>query len=283
MMTNYQQAKEHKEKQRVLRGLPFKQWWLLYIGIAIIAMLSTFAGGYLGLSPNAAGEITYNSTFDLIGKVLFCGFYMVMFFITAEAAFMFWLDKLILHDVDEKQNSVNIQVWTAWIMMGVSLTTMIVTAIAASQILASWRNSFDNNVAFPTWTSGYVMDWIPSLVIAHIIAATFYKQSTEEAKLERYRRAQMRSARIKALDAGTTAYVTEFSRIAPGEAIKAYTQKAKDDAANMKAEIGIFAEEAKTGKDINKDGFIGNPMQRQFAQETDAPQVPNSEAGKGKP
>lgn len=257
----YKQAREESKKMNTLKGLPFRQWWLLYIGVAIIALLSMFAGAYLGLSPNERGEVMYVNTFDLITKIFFAVFYMVMFFVTAEAAFLFWLDKLILHDTDERQNSVNTQVYTAWLMLAISLLTMIVTAIAAAQILAAWRHAFSGDVVFPEWAQGWIIEWIPALIIFHIIASTIYKQSTEEARLERYRKTRMREARINALDQGTTAYVEEYDRIAPQAARQAYVEKARRDASDMRAELEIYEEEKKTGRDINNDGHIGKPVQ----------------------
>jgi hypothetical protein len=259
-MSDYKKSREESKKMRTLKGLPFKQWWLLYIGVAIIAMLSMFAGAYLGLSPNEDGAVIFNGTFDAVTKVAFAVFYMVMFFITAEAAFLFWLDKLVLHDTDDNQNSVEIQVYTAWVMLTVSLLTMIVTAVAASEILVAWRQAFNDGVQFPQWTQGWIIDWIPALIILHVIASTLYKQSTEEARLERYRRTKMRESRISALDAGVTAYVKEYDRIAPVEAEKAYREKAQRDAEQMRAELDIYSEEKKTGKDINGDGHIGKPQ-----------------------
>ena len=273
----YKQAREESKKMNTLKGLPFKQWWLLYVGVAIIALLSMFAGAYLGLAPNNQGVVYWSTTFELVTKVFFAIFYMVMFFVTAEAAFLFWLDKLILHDVDDKQNSVNTQVVTAWIMLVISLITMIVTAVAAAEILAAWRHAFSGEAQFPAWAQGWIIEWIPGLIIFHIIAATIYKQSTEEARLERYRKTRMREARINALDEGTTAYVEEYARVAPQAARDAYREKARRDAENMRAELEIYAEEKKTGKDINKDGHIGQPPAqavRQFASEVQKPENP---------
>jgi hypothetical protein len=274
----YKQAREESKKMNTLKGLPFKAWWLLYVGVAIIALLSMFAGAYLGLAPNDRGEVFYVSTFDLITNVFFAIFYMVMFFVTAEAAFLFWLDKLILHDVDDKQNSVNVQVITAWAMLVVSLLTLVVTAVAAAEILAAWRHAFSGEAVFHEWAQGWIIEWIPALIIVHIIAATVYKQSTEEAKLERYRKTRMREARINALDKGTTAYVEEYDRIAPQAAEQAYREKARRDADNMRAELDIYAEEKRTGKDINKDGHIGQP---QFTPRA-VPMAAETEEPKGK-
>lgn len=275
-MSDYKKARDESKKIKTLKGLPFRQWWLLYIGVGIIAILSMFAGAYLGLSPNEAGEVVFDNTFDMVTKIVFAVFYMVMFFITAEAAFLFWLDKLILHDTDDHQNSVSIQVYTAWTMLAVSLLTMIITAVAASEILVAWRQAFNDGVQFPQWTQGWIIDWIPALIIVHIIASTLYKQSTEEARLERYRRTKMRESRISALDAGVTAYVKEYDRLAPQAAESAYREKAKRDADQMRAELDIYTEEKKTGKDINGDGHIGEPRQTMrpaFASETQMPDV----------
>lgn len=269
----YKQAREESKKMNTLKGLPFRQWWLLYIGVAIIALLSMFAGAYLGLAPNNRGEVYWVNTFDLITKVFFAIFYMVMFFVTAEAAFLFWLDKLILHDVDEKQSSVQTQVVTAWSMLVISLLTMIVTAVAAAEILAAWRHAFSGEVVFPEWAQGWIIEWIPALIIVHIIFATIYKQSTEEARLERYRKTKMREARINALDEGTTAYVEEYERVAPQAAREAYRAKARRDADSMKAELDIYAEEARTGRDINRDGHIGKPAVAMMSETVQPPEL----------
>lgn len=266
----YKQAREESKKMNALKGLPLKQWWLLYIGVGIIAFLSMFAGAYLGLSPDKYGVVSFTDTFDKITKIFFAVFYMVMFFVTAEAAFLFWLDKLILHDVDDKQSSVQTQVWTAWGMLAISLLTMVITSVAAAEILAAWRKAFSGGATFPEWAQGWIIEWIPALIIVHIIFATIYKQSTEEARLERYRKTKMREARINALDEGTTAYIAEYERIAPQAAREAYRSKARRDADNMKAELGIYEEETKTGKDINNDGHIGRPpnaVMQSFASE----------------
>lgn len=259
--TSYQETRKQNDQQKQLRNLPFKTWWLLYIGVGLIALLSIFAGAYIGMSPEADGQILVKDGWDLLGKIVFSLFYMVMFFGTAEAAFLFWLDKLLVHDVDEKQQSIRTQTWTAWPMLGISLLTMIVTSVAASEILAAWRKSFNGTAAYPAWTQGWILQFIPGLIILHIIMATLYRQSTEEARLERWRRAKMRSAKIAALDAGAQAYVTEFNRVAPQTARQAYTQKAQDDAEQLKAELGIYEQEKRTGKDINGDGVVGDPRQ----------------------
>jgi len=270
MNKSYIETSEQQKQKKQLRNLPFKQWWFLYVGVAVIALLTLFAGAYLGMSPNANGMILFKDNWDAAGKILFSIFYMVMFFITAEAAFLFWLDKLILHDVDDKQESVRTQLWSAWGMLALSLLTMIITSIAASQILAAWRHSFGGSAIFPAWTQGWILEAIPFLVIVHIICATLYKSSTKEAQLERWRKSQIRSARTHALDAGTQAYVNEFNRTAPQAATSAYTRRAQEDVKLLRSELEIYEEEKRTGVDINKDGFIGTPQNNNHKQPMNA-------------
>lgn len=44
--------------------------------------------------------------------------------------------------------------------------------------------------------------------------------------------------------------------------------------------LDTIMHEIKTGEDINKDGEVGLPMRLNYAQETEAPKLPNSQAGK---
>ena len=263
MATSFTETEKRNVQEKHLKGLPFKQWWLLYVGTAIVGLLSMFAGAYLGMSPDANGNVNWVNNWDLANKLAFAAFYMVMFFVTAEAAFLFWLDKLMLHDVDENQKSVSTQLWTAWPMLVLSLGTMVVTSIAASQILAFWRHSFGGASVYPTWTRSWILEGVPFLIIVHIIFATLYKQSTKESQLERWRKAQMRIARTHAMEEGTKAYTSEFNRLAPTAARAAYTQMAQQDTEQLKAELGIWDKEKKTGQDINGDGYVGRPPQSQ--------------------
>lgn len=247
--------REVKKNKRRAYWLPFKNYWLLYVALIGTAVLSAFAGIYIGLAPDAAGKISYTSTFDLLRRAFFALFYVIGFVATAEGATLYWENKLVYHDVNADGKSDPTQVRTARVALVVSVLTIILTGLASARFLTTWLGSLTAFETVPVAAQEYVVWSIPILLVFHVVASILYWYNSEEARLDRWMSEIQRQTRASAHQIKANAWKNVYTGTAPELARKqgiALAQKAlKQD---------FYEQEVASGTDLDGDGEIGPPQ-----------------------
>ena len=267
------QEKERKEKEtkknkRRAAWLPFQKYWLLYLALIFTAILSAFAGVYIGFAPDSTGSIHYENTFDLIRRVFFALFYMIGFVATAEGATLYWESKLIFHDVNAEGKTNDTQIKTARIALIVSIATIIATGLASARFLTTWLGSLTAFATVPLGAQEWVVWSIPILLVFHVITSILYWYNSEEARLERWqsdiqRQTKASNAQIKS-DAWKLTYESVAPELARQQGIALAQKMLKQD---------FYEQELAEGKDLDGDGFVGSPARFPQPAPRRAPQV----------
>lgn len=259
-MTSYDEQKkqEQQEKQnekiaKRAKWLPFKKYWLLYLGLVGTGALSIFAGVYLGLAPDEQGFFEIS-----LENIAFALYYGVGFFITAEGAVLFWETKLVYHDVDKDGKTNKIQVNTAKVAMGISILAVALTGLAAADFIAVWRGQFSSFTSVQNWAQGWVVWAIPLLFLFHVCAAILYWYHSAEAALDRWKSQNQRQTQSLMAQIEADAWVEEYKRISPQLA-----QQKGRALAKRAAMEDFYAQEEKLGVDLDGDGRIGKPVRAQ--------------------
>lgn len=171
----YEERKEKKllARQRFER---FRKYWLVYLGLGGTAILSSLSGVLLAHAPDPNTGVV-SITPITIGASLF---YLVGFLTTGEGAAYFWFDKLTDHDEDNTW-----QLVIAWLMLAVSVITVLVTSLAAGSFIAFWMGKLSAFRIMPIWAQEWVVWAIPALWVAHFVAGTIFRAISDEAKAER--------------------------------------------------------------------------------------------------
>jgi uncharacterized Tic20 family protein len=241
--------KKNKKLVRKAQWLPFKRFWLLYIALFGTAILSMFAGIYLGLNPDENGYFNVTAT-----NIVFALFYAGGFFVTAEGATLFWETKYVFHDVDKDGKSNNWQVNTALVALVVSVLTVIATGLAAADFLAVWRGNLDTFTNVQEWAQGWVVWSIPALLVFHAVCSIVYWYHSAESELDRWKNQQRRQTQSMMAEVEAQAWADEYKALAPELARKKGAALARQSAMQ-----DFYSEEKRTGKDLDGDGVIGAP------------------------
>jgi uncharacterized Zn finger protein (UPF0148 family) len=163
----------------------FGQWWLIYAALAFTAILSFTSGVLLPFRPTDGGQMVVT-----LGGIFAAVYYSLGFLATGEGAFYFWFDKLTDHDKDNTT-----QLIIAWAMMITSISTSLITALAAAGFIAYWLGVFEAFYVMPLWGQKWVVWAIPLFIVAHLVTGTIFKAVSDEAEYERDAKADIRRAK----------------------------------------------------------------------------------------
>lgn len=281
---NFIQAKhQDEEKKKAVRAeknakwLPIQKFWLLYVVLIGTAILSAFAGVYIGLAPDNSGTITWTSSFDLIRRIFFAAFYMISFVTTAEGATLYWETKLVYHDVDERGIKNDTQIKTARIALIVSVATIVLTGLASARFLSAWLGALAAFSSVPVAAQGYVVWSIPILFVFHAVASIVYWYYSADSALERWKSQVRRQTQAEMHQKEADAWKEEYTRLAPRLAETKGRRLARAAVSD-----DFYSKEEQYGTDMDGDGYVGRPptqpIQPPFPTQPMPPPVPTQES-----
>lgn len=160
----------------------FGKYWLVYLALIGTGTLSGLSG-FLLPAKVAGGVITFSVVSVLAGL-----YYAIGFLSNGEGAAYFWFDKLTDHDEDN-----TLQVWIASIMLGLSVITIAITAVAAGSFIAFIMGALPDFQVMPAWAQKWIVWTVPVFWVAHFTAGVAFKTLSDEAANERTVNAKIRN------------------------------------------------------------------------------------------
>lgn len=264
--------KEEEKVAKKARWLPFQRYWLLYTVLIGTAILSAFAGLYIGLAPDKSGSVNIVDAIDGFRRVFFSLFYLISFVVTAEGATLYWETKLVYHDVDDEGKRNEIQVKTARFALIVSLLTIVGTGLASARFLSAWLGALKDYETVPVGAQAWVVWSIPIMFVFHAVCSILYWYNSAESELDRWKSQIRRQTQAQMAQVEAQSWQDEYTRVAPSLA------RAKGLAMAQKAaKEDFYANETAMGKDIDGDGFVGDPNYKRLPAEF----LPNTETKAG--
>jgi len=233
MSISFSRQKEQQRREEVKRGMPWRQYWHLYLSLTGTGILTAFAGVYLGLAPSQTGEIIFLSTWDALRRIFFAAYYALSFLLVAEGATLFAKDKLLQRDVeivDGKIMDVPAQRRSMTVMLWVSVLAVVGTSVAAGTMLAAWLGALDQFVTIPEASQMWIVLAPPALLVFDAICTLIYQGSSKQSELDRWVQQQKRMAEAAAQEIYASSYVDEYGRVAPAAAARAARVSAMTDA-----------------------------------------------------
>ena len=239
-----EQERKYKEKE-VKRK--YGRYWLVYLALFGTATLSALSGFLL-----PAKVIDGNVQFTFM-SVLAGIFYAVGFLTNGEGAAYFWFDKLTDHDKDNSK-----QVWTASIMLGLAVITILVTSVAAGSFIAFAMGALTDFQTLPSWAQQWVVYAIPLLWVLHFSAGTIFKSLSDEAANERSANAKIRNVTQKIVMEKADARAKYWEQHAPDLARKLGEMEAQEEIDDYTIKL-----ESKRGNQLQRP----QQNQRQYAED----------------
>lgn len=233
MNQSFTRQQEARRREARKRTMPLREYWHLYLSLVGTAILTAFAGIYLGLAPSQTGEIVFLSTWDMLRRIFFALYYAASFILVAEGATLFAKDKLLQRDVEEDEGKtvdIPAQRNSMTAMLWVSVLAIVGTTVAAGYILAAWLGALDQFVTIPAAAQTWVVLAPPALLVFDAVMALIYQQNSKESELDRWLKQQKRMADAQAQEAWGREYVNAYSSVAPAAARKAARASAMNDA-----------------------------------------------------
>jgi hypothetical protein len=233
MNQSFTRQQEARRREARKRTMPLREYWHLYLSLIGTAILTAFAGIYLGLAPSQTGEIVFLSTWDMLRRVFFALYYAASFILVAEGATLFAKDKLLQRDVEEDEGKtvdIPAQRNSMTAMLWVSVLAIVGTTVAAGYILAAWLGALDQFVTIPAAAQTWVVLAPPALLVFDAVMALIYQQNSKESELDRWLKQQKRMADAQAQEEWGREYVKAYSSVAPEAARKAARASAMNDA-----------------------------------------------------
>lgn len=226
--------KKDDEKKKKIQFSDFlvdmKRNPMILIGLGGSALLTALAGLFIGLAP----RLDEQGVLTLFGGVpgyapavigIFFGvLYATVFPVIGEWGTYYWHKKAALRDIDNKSQAV-----IGFGMMGIAFGFTVMTAIAASVILASLLHTFSAFQAIPEWAQKWTILIIPISLGLHAAANIWYdhvsKYAEERREMERGLQTveieaenRIRQARINAREQAAIAMAEEYERLSSQEA-----------------------------------------------------------------
>lgn len=205
----------------------FGNYWYVYLTLIGTATLSVVSGLMLPFKPDEAGNLVVG-----FGGVMAAIYYSIGFLTTGEGASYFWFDKLTDHDQDNKTQQI-----TAGLMLALAVITSLTTALAAGAFIAFWLGIFDEFYVMPTWAQKWVVWAIPTMWVAHFVAGTIFRATSDEAEYEREAKSRIRIAQNKVSKSKSEAKANFWEQHAPALAKQLGEAEAQEELDNYQARL----------------------------------------------
>jgi len=249
---------------------------MILIGLVGSGFLTSLAGVFIGIAPHkvVTETETYltffanDSAWAAIVGIFFAVVYAVAFPLIGEYGTYFWHRKAELRDPDNMT-----QAWIAYVMFGITLLFTVVTAIAASVILASLLGTFEVFSQIPDWAQTWTVIIIPIGFLLHSVSNIFYRHFSQEAEesreLERELQqaeieanAQIKQARVDARKKVAISQADEYARISEAEAENIGRGRARENWQREKQNMGVSAREEKPATGLTYPAPIPEIIER---------------------
>lgn len=179
-MKTYEEVKREKEYKKAEFARRYLKYHLVYIALIGTAVLSVVTGLLLPYSSENANNVG-------VAGMLAALYFAVGFVTNGELAANYWFGKLTDHDPDSTA-----QKTIAVIALAISVITSLITALAASLLIAYWLKIFSEFSGIPSWAQVYIVDIIPVMWVFHAVMGMAFKAFSEEAEMERTTKAFIR-------------------------------------------------------------------------------------------
>ncbi len=203
---------------------------MILVGLGGSAFFSSLAGMFIGLAPRLAEDGQLVLFGGIQGPaaagmgVFFALLYGLSFPVLGEYGTYYWHRKASLRDTGSKA-----QGFIGYGMMVVAGAFTVVTAIAASVIVASLLHTFAAFNAIPEWAQKWTVLIIPISLAFHAGANIWFDHVSKYAEerremahslqtIENESENRIREARVKAREQAAVAMADEYERVATAEA-----------------------------------------------------------------
>ena len=215
--------KDQKAYNRKVNAERYGRYWLVYVGLAVTAGLSVFAGMSL---PFKDGYVTF-------WRIIAALYYAAGFVATGEGAAYFWFDKLTDRDEDNKT-----QIMVAWTMLLISVATILTTALAAGSFIAYYLGAMEIFTTLPYWAQEWIVWAIPVLLIVHMVSGMLFRAVSDEAAAEREMKVRIRLSKEKVQEEKMNARANYWENHAPDVAKQLGELEAQEEIARYRAKLG---------------------------------------------
>jgi len=253
-----QKRKDEQKKQNLINFSSFlidvKHNPMILIGLGGSAVFTTLAGLFIGLAPERVGEaiVLFGGTNDILAIVIGIFFALVFgasFPTIGEWGMYYWHKKASLRDIGNKT-----QAAIAYGMLFLTLLFTAITAVYATQILASLLSAFTVYATISIDAQKWTITIIPVALIIHASMNIWYdhvsKAAEERREMERELQAveieaenRIRAAQVGAREKAATAFAEEYENISNTEAVSAGMNRAKNLWQTDKLALGADREE----------------------------------------
>lgn len=257
MKTESKKVKAAKSAKLLSWENEWKQYWYVYIFLAVSSVFTMTLGVYMGISPKISGNlITYQTDAFHIFLALV---YAVSFITVTEAAFV--IGKWLFFTREEDNDT---QKFTMIAMMILAGASVLFTGIAGGMVIASNIAFLSEFVEIPANAQKWVVVAIPTLITIYTFLVTAYGLSSDSAASERMIREQKRASdldnqtRQHSIEqiAGEQLQIAELKRYM--ELVADGKISAADAKAAIRAGRTLGQEEKRQGRDIDGRDGIGN-------------------------
>ena len=232
---------------------------MIAFGLGVSAFLTALSGLFIGLAPKLdefgnlilfGGRTGWGA---IIMGVTFGILYMTVFPVIGEAATYYWYRRAALRD----ENNLT-QTWVSYTMLTVTFAFMIVTAVAASFILASLLHTFEAFNAIPLWTQKWTVLIIPFAAAAHAGANMLYDHVSAYAEERRLMERDLQSAQNEAENRIRQAQLDakERAAIAMADRYEALAREGAVKVGQDLADVTWRNDRAQMSGDADNDGIV---------------------------
>lgn len=223
-------AAAQKEKTR-REYKAFFEHPLFYVALVSSGFLSSLAGMAIGLGVHMEG-VRLIATID-IPHVFFAALYAVLFPYFFEYALANWLNKMF-----HREPNNNYQLYTAYVMIGLTFIGTAITAYSAMDVLVTAGGFFDSFKEIPAGVQKWIAYSLPTMFLLNIVSGEIYRQFTTEAVLLRAANVDLRQTQI-AIDMEVTLSQMETKKSIEIAAADEYARRAEIEAPEIGKRKGV--------------------------------------------
>lgn len=254
-----QKRKDEKKKKDLINFSSFlidvKHNPMILIGLGGSAVFTTLAGLFIGLAPQRTGDVITlfggtNDPLAIIIGVFFAIVFGASFPAIGEWGMYYWHKKASLRDIGNKTQAI-----IAYGMLFLTLLFTGITAVYATQILASLLSAFKVYAEISVGAQEWTITIIPVALILHASMNIWYdhvsKAAEERREMERELQTteieaenRIRAAQVAAREKSATAFAEEYERISETEAVNAGMNRAQTLWKTDKLALGADRDEA---------------------------------------